>query len=99
MKTLALLDTWTKTPRERMDYDVSFVDWLQSENDAPAAVSPLTVTAEPGITVESSSLSDGVAKVWLSGGLNGQSYRVALLLATQGGRVKEAEFQINVAEL
>lgn len=93
-----LLSTFTKTPRERMDYDVSFQEWLRKENDQPAVVSPLSVTVEPGITLAAVSFTNGVAKVWLSGGLDGESYRVTLVLTTAGGREKEAEFQINVSE-
>ena len=98
MAKLDLLKTWTKTPRERMDYDVSFREWLAKEGDTPAAVNPLSVTVETGITLESFTFVAGVAKVWVSGGVAGGAYRVTLQLTTSGGRIKESEFEIAVRE-
>jgi hypothetical protein len=47
----------------------------------------------------SSSLADGVVKVWLSGGTDRQKYKVTARLTTDGGRVKEADIAVRVKEI
>lgn len=99
MNTIDILATWQKQPSDTQDYDVSFVRWLARLKDTPAAVTPVVVIAEPGITLVSFALVDGVVKVWLSGGLDGETYKITVRMTTTGGRVKEVEFQIEVKEV
>ena len=92
-----ILETFEKQPGDTQDYDISFVEWLSALSDT--AVSH-TCTADAGITLVSSSLSTGVVKVWLSGGVSGVKYKVTATIttATATPRVKEAEIMIKVKE-
>ena len=92
---MAILGKATKQPIEVQDYDVSFVDWLAALTDTAASH---TVTAETGITVDSSTLTAGVVKVWLSGGTDGTTYKITAKIVTTGGRTKEDEFKVRVKE-
>jgi len=93
---MPILAKFEKQPADIQDYDISFVEWLEGYQDAGAS----QVTAvKPGITLMASALLSGVVKVWLSGGLNGTSYKVTTTLATTGGRVKQAEIVIKVKEV
>lgn len=96
---LGILATWEKQPGERQDYDIDFGDWLRHLDDTPAATNPVTVQAQPGITLVSHSLSGAVVKVWMDGGSAGKRYKVTATMATAGGRVKEAEIMIFVKEV
>ena len=92
---MAILGKVVKQPVEVQDYDISFVDWLAALSDT---ASTHTVTAETGITVDSSTLTAGVVKVWLSGGTDGTTYKVTAQIVTAGGRTKEDEIKIKVRE-
>ena len=92
------LDKFTKQPGDRQDYDISFVDWLAGLGDTAPGPTGLDVSVDAGITMINSFLADGVAKVWLQGGLNGASYKVTVTLTTAGGRIKEAEIIVRVKE-
>lgn len=92
------LDTYTKQVADVQDYDISFAAYLAALADTQAAVSPLAVTADAGITLLSSSCVAGVAKVWLSGGSAGSSYKITATLTTTGARVKQHEIIVAVAE-
>lgn len=92
----AALEKWIKQPADVSDYDVSFVEYLALRTDTGESH---TVSATAGITVESSTLVDGVVKVWLSGGTSGNTYRITVTLTTTGGRVKQVEFDIKVKEV
>lgn len=90
------LKTFPKQPAERQDYDISFVDWLNSLTDTIATV---TVVADTGITLETNfSHSAGIVKCWLLGGADGTIYTVTATVTTTGGRVKQAEIRIKVKE-
>lgn len=49
-----------------------------------------------GITVDSSTESDGKVTVWLSGGTAGIDYKVACLITTTAGRTDERSIMIQV---
>ncbi len=57
-----------------------------------------TITADTGITVDSSTESDGKVTVWLSGGTAGINYKVACLVETTAGRTDERTLWIRVVD-
>jgi len=90
------MDRFTKQPNDVLDYTVDLTKWMASGDtvsSATAAVSPsgLTISVTNGTTSE--------PKVWASGGANGTEYQITLTVVTTGGRTKEFEFKIVVAEL
>lgn len=91
-----ILEKWTKQPGETLDFDISFADWLTARADT---IVSHTVTVDAGLTRELSTAIDGVVKVWLSGGTDGQTYKVTVTVTTVGGRVKAAEIAIKVKEI
>lgn len=93
---MSILAKFEKQPADVQDYDISFVEWLAGFSDTGLSI---VVSAEAGITVAASALASGVAKVWLSGGVDGSSYKVTVTLTTNGGRVKQAEIVVKVKEI
>jgi hypothetical protein len=90
-----MLGTLRKRPDDILDYDVSFEKWLSSGDSLIDA----TATADSvNLTVLSVSLSGAVAKVWLSAGLDGESYTVTVTATTAQGRVKEVAFNLRLVE-
>ena len=73
-----------------------FEDWL----DTSETISSHTITAETGITVDSSELADTNTSViaWLSGGTAGTTYDVSCEIVTSAGRTDERTITISVVE-
>ena len=95
---MSVLATFLKQPADEQDYDVSFVDWLAALTDTAPGPLGLSVTCDTGIALGDTELLNGVAKVWLSGGLDGVTYKVTLTLHTFNGRTKQVEIKIKVKE-
>lgn len=95
---MSILGTFPKQPNEIRDYDVSFADYLARRDDTPRAVTPVVIETDPGLVVESFVLIEGVVKVFLSGGVDGESYNVKVTLNTTGGRRVEGDIVIRVKE-
>ena len=75
-----------------MDYVFDWTEWLATGE----TITDHTITADTGITVDSSTESDGKVTVWLSGGTAGINYKVACLITTSAGRTDERTIWIKV---
>lgn len=82
-----------KAPDDVLDYDVDFVDWLPPGDRLDAATASIN---QASVVVDRVDVSDKVAKIWLSGGVSGESGRVTLLASTAHGRTKEICIRIRV---
>lgn len=91
-----ILDTYTKQPAEVLDYDIDYTDWLETGD----TIASKTVTAETGLTVDSSAIwgASKKVKVWISGGTNGTTYKVTVTIVTVAGCTKEDEFRMKIKE-
>lgn len=94
--------TYIKDPDAVLDYKFDWKaltngsgtsDWLA----AGETISTRTVTADNGITVDSSSITDTntTVTVWLSGGTHGQDYTVACKIVTSASRTDERSITIQ----
>lgn len=93
---MGTLAKFNKQPVEVQDYDVDFTEYLEFHNDT--AVSHTAVAAS-GLNVVSSTLVDGVVKVFVSGGTDGNTYKVSATITTNGGRVKQGDILVRVKEV
>lgn len=83
-----------KDPSAVLDYVFDWTEWLA----AGETITDHTITADTGITVDSSTESDGKVTVWLSGGTAGINYKVACLVETSAGRTDERTLWIRVVD-
>lgn len=83
-----------KDPSAVLDYVFDWTEWLATVE----TITDHTITADTGITVDSSTESDGKVIVWLSGGTAGINYKVACLITTSAGRTDERTIWIKVVE-
>jgi len=83
-----------KDPSAVLDYVFNWTEWLATGE----TITDHTITADTGITVDSSTESDGKVTVWLSGGTAGINYKVACLITTSAGRTDERTIWIKVVE-
>ena len=96
--------TFTKQPREVVDYFIRMVeyfeelagDFIAAPGDVEVEIVPNTDLAD-GTTVLVNSGEDGF-KQWFSGGLDGVTYQITYLVTTDVGRVEEIEMKIKVKE-
>lgn len=90
-----ILNTFNKQPAEVLDYDIDYSSALDTGDTIVAH----TVTAETGITVDTSVIVGGVyVKIWLSGGTNGATYKITLTVTTAAGRVREDEIKLKIKD-
>ena len=85
-----------KDPADVVDYPVDFKQLLQSD-----VISTATVTAEGGVTVDSSAVSGNVVTIFVSGGNDCTISTVTIkIVATNATpRTFERSFQIRVKNL
>ena len=81
-----------KDPSAVLDYVFDWTEWLATGE----TIADHTITADTGITVDSSTEDDGKVTVWLSGGTAGINYKVACLIVTSAGRTDERTIWIKV---
>ena len=91
-----------KDPSAVLDYVFDWTEWLATGEtiavDSETGKKLITITADTGITVDSSTEDDGKVTVWLSGGTVGTTYRVECLIVTTAGRTDERSLWITVQE-
>ena len=81
-----------KDPSAVLDYAFDWTEWLA----AAETITDHTITADTGITADSSTEDAGKVIVWLSGGTAGINYKVACLVTTSAGRTDERTIWIKV---
>ena len=93
---MTIAGKFTKQPIEVQDYDIDFNEYLEFHNDVALTH---TAVAEAGVSILSSALTGGVVKVFVSGGTDGNTYKVSATITTQGGRVKQGDILVKVKEV
>lgn len=93
-----ILGRKVKQSGETLDYDVSYEDWFANRTDAAASHA---ITSDSGITVVSSALSGSVVRVVLSGGTDGETYKITVRLTTNAATpiIKEADFTVRIKDV
>ena len=84
-----------KDPSAVLDYVFDWTGWLATV-ETIETITDHTITADTGITVDSSTELDGKVTVWLSGGTAGINYKVACKITTTAGRTDERTIWIKV---
>ena len=83
-----------KDPSAVLDYEFDWTRWLATGE----TIDNYTITADTGITVDSSTEDAGKVIVWLSGGTAGINYKVACKITTSAGRTDERTIWIKVVD-
>jgi hypothetical protein len=90
------IDNFPKQPQDVQDYDMDFSAYLDLMQDM--ALSHEVDPPPAGITLLHSEIVGQRIKVWLSGGVSRQRYKVTGRMHTVGGRTKEHEILILVKD-
>lgn len=91
-----MLATITKQPADQLDYDLDYSRWLPDGD----AVTMAEAVVEPAgeLVVDSVQITDQTVKAWVSGGMDGGTYKITVTASTSGGRIKQSEFRIRVRD-
>jgi hypothetical protein len=95
---MSILAKFEKQPADVQDFDIDFTEWLTGMSDTAPGPTGVTVVTETGLTIDLVVLTNGVVKVWTSGGTDGVTYKITATLTTVGGRTKQAEIRVKVKE-
>lgn len=94
--------SYPKQPSEQIDIDVDFSTSLTATDTISTMVAePVQIAGETDVTplqVHAVQFAGITGKVWVKGGADGCDYRVTAIVATAGGRIKEAEFRVRVKD-
>lgn len=88
-----MLGTVRKRDRDLLDYDVTFERWMYEDD----AITDASASAS-GVTVERIVIESPIVKVWISGGLAGNTVPVVVTATTAKGRIKEVSFHLRITE-
>ena len=91
---MSLDNQYLKDPSAVLDWAFDWTAWLATGE----TITDHTITADTGITVDSSTELDGKVTVWLSGGTAGEWYEIACLITTSAGRTDERTISIQIQE-
>lgn len=91
-----------KAPADVLDYELDFAVWLPAGDTisaASATIATVTTDGDAGdAAIDSTTYSDTQAKVWISGGSDGDAGEVEVTITTTGGRTKTACFRLKVKD-
>lgn len=92
-----ILGNFTKQPVDVVDYDIDYSEWLTDGDNVQSA----TIVTAPAtdLTIDAVFINDPRVKIWVSGGINGITYKVTVTTTTADGRVKQDEFRVKVKDI
>jgi hypothetical protein len=97
-----ILEKFVKQPSEVKDYDIDYTAWLTPINDeVDTTAIAIVCTSDPqdsSLVCDSIMLTPSSVKLWISGGTNGQKYKLTATTSTTGGRVDESELVFTIKE-
>ena len=85
--------TFSKDSDAVLDYAIDWSEWLGKDT-----ISTSTWLVPSGLTEVTSSKTDTVTTIWLSGGTPGRAYNVTNRIATAGGRTDDRSLRIRVEQ-
>lgn len=88
--------TITQQPAEKFSYTLDYSEALTIGDNVKTATA---VVVPEGLIVDNVGVYDPRVKFWISGGINGTSYKLTLTVNSEDGRVFQDEFVVKIKEL
>jgi hypothetical protein len=83
-----------KDPYAVLDYTLDWTNWMPDGD----TITSVAVTADSGITIDSTSNTDYIVTAYISGGTAGTIYNVEYKIDTTNGLKDSSNFRIKVLE-
>lgn len=91
-----MLGKLEKQPVDYLDYDINFEEWLVDDDAVESATAVSSAPTE--LVVSNVMILSPIVKMWVAGGLDGQTYKITVTATTVQGRIKEVDFMIRVRD-
>lgn len=88
---MAVFKDQLKDPDSVLDWIFDWNDWLGDFE----TITDVVFEATPGIVIDQSVKSQKTATVWLSGGTEGQVFKVTCRITTSEGRTEDRSFTLR----
>lgn len=90
MPTVTLaLDKFGQTPDERKRYTFDYAQWVDTGETISSATSEISPATSPALSVTGLSVANNKATFFISGGKNGQTYKVLITSTFNSGQIKQ----------
>lgn len=83
----------TKREADRLDFAIDFRRWL---DEGDRIVDATATIAGGSATVDQAEFSETEVRVWVSGGMRGETSTVTATITTDGGRLRETCFRLRI---
>jgi hypothetical protein len=90
-----------KDPNAKLDYQVSWVDWLASGETISTSTFAIDVAPDAILTISASPVPTNTtttATVWLEAGTVGKTYRVRNRITSSAGRTDDQSFDVTITQ-
>ncbi len=94
---MALLGSFTKQPREVLDFDIDYSTVLAGRSDTITGV--VLEVAPSGLTLTTPTITGNISKAKVSSGTASVMYKVTALATSSAGLVYEDEINVLVEEV
>jgi hypothetical protein len=88
---MAVFKDHKKDPDATLDWIFDWTLWLGEFE----VITNATFIVDPGITISDNEFTNKTATVWLTGGTEGQVYRVTCRVTTSDGRIDDRSFTLR----
>ena len=88
---MAVFKDHKKDPDAVLDWIFDWNDWLSEAE----TITTVEFIVDPGITIDTETQTTKTATVWLSGGTEGQVYRVTCRITSSEGRTDDRSFTLR----
>jgi hypothetical protein len=95
---MAIIGNYTQQPADRIDYDVDCSGVLGDGDTLTDAVCSVTPVTDPVLTVSPALFGSDTVKMWVSGGVAGNTYKVELTVTTSNTLVKQDELKFRIKD-
>lgn len=99
---MSILQKYKKQPIDRLDYDFDYSLWLAVDDEIISAATKIenlnSTASETPVVIDSTVMLPRFVKIWLSGGVAGDLFKVSCTITTSRNRVKQDEIKIKVIE-
>jgi len=92
------LAKFSKSPAERKRYSIDYSDWLDTGETISSITFAVTPATTPELLIDAFQIGSPATSValYVSGGTDGTTYTVDVLMTTSGGQIKEDQIVFSV---
>jgi len=95
---MSILGAAVQQPRDILDYDIGYDDFLDGNGGSVASVSVDLVPDTTTVNVNAQVSGPDTVKLWIQGGVHGDNVTVEITTVTVTGRTKQDEIMVIIED-